>query len=377
MKVIDVSRWQNNIDFAKVKASGIEGVIIKAGGSDSGFYKDSKFEQNYANAKAVGLHVGSYYFVGKGCTSTVDGRADGERFANLIAGKQFDLPVYMDVESTPISARTGATDAAIAFCSYLESKGYYVGIYASDISGFKDRLDYSRLKDRFTSWVARYGSEPKYATKWDMWQYTSTGRVDGIAGNVDMDDCRRDFPSIIINGGFNGYSKSTPTPAPQPTPAPAPAPAPSTKSIDEVAREVIQGQWGNGDDRKNRLTAAGYDYNAVQNRVNEILGTGSAPAKKSNDEIANEVIAGKWGNGNERKARLTAAGYDYNAIQSLVNQKLNGGSSSNVIKYTVKSGDTLSGIAAKYGTTYQKIAADNGIANPNKIYPGQVLIIKK
>ena len=375
MKVIDVSRWQNNIDFAKVKASGIEGVIIKAGGSDSGFYKDSKFEQNYANAKAVGLHVGAYYFVGKGCTSTVDGRADGERFANLIAGKQFDLPVYMDVESTPISARTGATDAAIAFCSYLESKGYYVGIYASDISGFKDRLDYSRLKDRFTSWVARYGSEPKYATKWDMWQYTSTGRVNGIAGNVDMDDCRKDFPSIIINGGFNGYSKSTPTPAPVPQPTPAPTPA--KKSNDEVAREVIQGQWGNGDDRKNRLTAAGYDYNAVQNRVNEILGTGSAPAKKSNDEIANEVIAGKWGNGNERKARLTAAGYDYNAIQSLVNQKLNGGSSSNVIKYTVKSGDTLSGIAAKYGTTYQKIAADNGISNPNKIYPGQVLIIKK
>ena len=375
MKVIDVSRWQNNIDFAKVKASGIEGVIIKAGGSDSGFYKDSKFEQNYANAKAVGLHVGAYYFVGKGCTSTVDGRADGERFANLIAGKQFDLPVYMDVESTPISARTGTTDAAIAFCSYLESKGYYVGIYASDISGFKDRLDYSRLKDRFTSWVARYGSEPKYATKWDMWQYTSTGRVNGIAGNVDMDDCRKDFPSIIINGGFNGYSKSTPTPAPVPQPTPAPTPA--KKSNDEVAREVIQGQWGNGDDRKNRLTAAGYDYNAVQNRVNEILGTGSAPAKKSNDEIANEVIAGKWGNGNERKARLTAAGYDYNAIQSLVNQKLNGGSSSNVIKYTVKSGDTLSGIAAKYGTTYQKIAADNGIANPNKIYPGQVLIIKK
>ena len=170
--------------------------------------------------------------------------------------------------------------------------------------------------------------------------------------------------------GLNGFPKSGGnTPAPQPTP--------STKSVDELAREVISGKWGNGSDRKNRLTAAGYDYNAVQNRVNEILGTGSAPAKKSNDEIANEVIAGKWGNGNERKARLTAAGYDYNTIQGLVNQKLNGGSSSNVIKYTVKSGDTLSGIAAKYGTTYQKIAADNGIANPNKIYPGQVLTIKK
>ena len=376
MKVIDVSRWQNNIDFAKVKASGIEGVIIKAGGSDSGFYKDSKFEQNYANAKAVGLHIGAYYFVGKGCTSTVDGRADGERFANLIAGKQFDLPVYMDVESTPISARTGATDAAIAFCSYLESKGYYVGIYASDISGFKDRLDYSRLKDRFTSWVARYGSEPKYATKWDMWQYTSTGRVNGIAGNVDMDDCRADFPSIIINGGFNGYSKSTPTPAP--VPQPIPAPAPSTKSIDEVAREVIQGQWGNGDDRKNRLTAAGYDYNAVQNRVNEILGTGSAPAKKSNDEIANEVIAGKWGNGNERKARLTAAGYDYSTIQSLVNQKLGGAKPARpaVQYYTVQRGDNLTRIANKYGTSVNQLVAWNGIKNANLIYAGQKLRVK-
>lgn len=323
MKVIDVSRWQNNIDFAKVKASGIEGVIIKAGGSDSGFYKDSKFEQNYANAKAVGLHVGAYYFVGKGCTSTVDGRADGERFANLIAGKQFDLPVYMDVESTPISARTGATDAAIAFCSYLESKGYYVGIYASDISGFKDRLDYSRLKDRFTSWVARYGSEPKYATKWDMWQYTSTGRVNGIAGNVDMDDCRRDFPSIIINGGFNGYSKSTPTPAPQP----APAPTPIKKSDDEIANEVIQGKWSNGDDRKNRLAAAGYNYSTIQGLVNQKLG-GAKPARP-------------------------AAQY-----------------------YTVQRGDNLTRIANKYGTSVNQLVAWNGIKNANLIYAGQKLRVK-
>ena len=187
---------------------------------------------------------------------------------------------------------------------------------------------------------------------------------------TDQNWAVKDYPAIMKQLGLNGFPKSGGnTPAPQPTP--------STKSVDELAREVISGKWGNGSDRKNRLTAAGYDYNAVQNRVNEILGTGSAPAKKSNDEIANEVIAGKWGNGNERKARLTAAGYDYNTIQGLVNQKLNGGSSSNVIKYTVKSGDTLSGIAAKYGTTYQKIAADNGIANPNKIYPGQVLTIKK
>lgn len=99
---------------------------------------------------------------------------------------------------------------------------------------------------------------------------------------------------------------------------------PKLKSVDEVAREVIAGQWGNGQDRFNKLAAAGYDGNAVQNRVNEILGASSKPAsnKKSNETIANEVIAGKWGNGADRKNKLTAAGYDYNAIQKIVNNKL-------------------------------------------------------
>ena len=95
------------------------------------------------------------------------------------------------------------------------------------------------------------------------------------------------------------------------------------KSIDEVAREVINGAWGNGQDRFNRLAAAGYDGNAVQNRVNEILGAKSTTSnKKSNETIANEVIQGKWGNGADRKSRLQAAGYDYNAIQAIVNAKL-------------------------------------------------------
>ena len=98
---------------------------------------------------------------------------------------------------------------------------------------------------------------------------------------------------------------------------------PKLKSIDEIAKEVIAGQWGNGQDRFNRLAAAGYDGNAVQNKVNEILGAKSVTSnKKSNDTIANEVIKGLWGNGTERKSRLQAAGYDYNAIQSIVNAKL-------------------------------------------------------
>lgn len=99
-----------------------------------------------------------------------------------------------------------------------------------------------------------------------------------------------------------------------------PKPIPSKKSVDELAREVIRGEWGNGSDRKNSLTEAGYDYDAVQARVNEILT--DKPADKSIDELAREVIRGEWGNGSDRRARLTQAGYDYNAVQARVNEIL-------------------------------------------------------
>lgn len=103
---------------------------------------------------------------------------------------------------------------------------------------------------------------------------------------------------------------------------PKPQPAPSKKSVDELAREVIAGKWGNGSDRHARLKAAGYDYDAIQNRVNEILTVISVPSKKTVDELAREVIRGEWGNGSERRVRLTQAGYDYNAVQNRVNEIL-------------------------------------------------------
>lgn len=98
-------------------------------------------------------------------------------------------------------------------------------------------------------------------------------------------------------------------------------PAPAKKSIDEIAKEVIAGKWGAGADRKKRLTAAGYNYDTVQTRVNELM-SAKKPAKKSIDEIAREVIQGKWGAGADRKKRLTAAGYDYAAVQKRVNEML-------------------------------------------------------
>ncbi|MBQ9141165.1 MAG: LysM peptidoglycan-binding domain-containing protein [Lachnospiraceae bacterium] len=106
--------------------------------------------------------------------------------------------------------------------------------------------------------------------------------------------------------------------------------------------------------------------------------SGSKPTtpQKSIDELAKEVLAGKWGNGNDRKNALTNAGYNYSAVQARVNELVKGSSESKAEYYTVKSGDTLSGIAKKYGTTYQKLAQMNGIKNPNIIYAGQKIRVR-
>ena len=107
--------------------------------------------------------------------------------------------------------------------------------------------------------------------------------------------------------------------------APSQPAKPAQKTVEQIAQEVIQGKWGNGADRAQRLTAAGYDAQAVQNRVNQLLSGGSAPAKpprKTVEQIAQEVIAGKWGNGTDRAQRLAAAGYDAQAVQNKVNQLL-------------------------------------------------------
>ncbi len=136
------------------------------------------------------------------------------------------------------------------------------------------------------------------------------GNITVIEGNKNNAVERR---TIAVNGryirgyGVPKYDKEV-------------ADKPETKSVAEVAKEVIAGKWGNGEDRKNRLTAAGYNYEEVQTKVNALL-KGST-ATKSVAEVAKEVIAGKWGNGEDRKNRLTAAGYDYTAVQNKVNELL-------------------------------------------------------
>ena len=121
--------------------------------------------------------------------------------------------------------------------------------------------------------------------------------------------------AVVLSDGSKAGVSSTPTESNS-----------ANKTVTEIAKEVIGGNWGCGADRKKKLTAAGYDYDAVQCEVNRILKGGTAvsstAAKKTVEEIAKEVIQGKWGNGTDRKKRLTAAGYDYDEVQKMVNKLL-------------------------------------------------------
>ena len=204
IKGIDISHWNGNIDFDKVRAAGIEFVIIKAGGSDRKFYTDPMFKTNYEKAKAAGLMVGAYYFVGKKFYGDVAGIEDAKRFIKILSGMQFEYPVYLDVETTDSRYKELATDAAIAFCSIMEAAGYYVGVYASDISGFKEKLNHDRLI-AYAHWVARYGKDPEVCKEGVILQYSSKGAVDGIVGSVDLDRATVDYSKVIKEKGFNGF----------------------------------------------------------------------------------------------------------------------------------------------------------------------------
>ena len=217
------------------------------------------------------------------------------------------------------------------------------------LSVLKNKLNMSDFDEDLAVWVAQYGVSKPQISNPDIWQYTSDGKVNGISGRVDM--------NYLYNEDLIKQSGS--------------ATASDKKSVDELAEEVIAGKWGNNEARKEALEKAGYDYDQVQNRVNEILSEQSK--KKSITEVAKDVIAGDYGNGENRKKKLEAEGYDYDQVQSKVNQLLG----ANVTKtYTVKSGDTLSEIAVKYKTTVEKLVKDNNIADADKIYAGQKLTIK-
>lgn len=317
IKGIDISKYQAGINLEQIKNSGVQFAILRAGytgwGDGVSKAKDTNFESFYATAKNIGLPVGAYWF--SIATSYQKGVDEANwMYNNCLKGKKFEYPIYIDVEDDTggkqylrKAGKQATTDGIKGFCETLEKLGYYVGIYASDISGFKDMMYIEQLA-KYDKWVARYGSEPKYVTSYGMWQYSSSERISGYNGNIDGNYAYKDYPSIIKEYGLNGYSKSSTSPS-------------SKKSNEEIANEVIQGKWGNYPERKTKLEAEGYNYNEVQAKVNEILGI-TKSNKKSIDEVARDVIAGKYGNYPERKTKLEKEGYNYREVQNKVNQLL-------------------------------------------------------
>ena len=306
MKIIDISKWQGTINFKKVKSAGIDGVVIRAGYGKGNH--DPKFKEYVEGAIAAGIeYIGAYWF----SYAYTDEMAKREaQYCNDVIGdykSHINLPVFFDWEydSMNYAKKLGMTvnkalitEMNIAFCQRIKELGYEPGYYLNrDYS--RNYIDESKLKG-YKRWYAYYSSTKQ--TDCYLWQYSSSGKVNGISGNVDM---------------------------------------------------------------------------------NELIGkvTEEQPHKKTNAEIAREVIDDMWGTDKTkptREQRLTAAGYDYNAIQALVNKMMAEKTDKDVTKvyYKVKRGDTLSGIAKKYGTTVNQLASWNNIQNVNLIYPGQKLRVK-
>lgn len=301
----DVSEHNSDINWDIVK-SHIDFAILRIGwiGNKNNHTIDKKFERNYNECKRLGIPVGVYVYCYSNNEETIK---SGARWTlEKLNGKTLELPVYIDMEDNSIKGlgKDILTNLCIAFNTEIEKGGKWAGVYANR-DWFNNYLNKDEIKRRYTTWIATYcAGTNKYEGEYDMWQNSSNGHIDGINGRVDTNYMYRDLIAEIGNTKEIEHKKS----------------------VDEIAREVIGGQWGNGEDRKRRLEENGYNYQEVQNKVNEILNYKKPEPKE-------ETI------------------------------------------YIVKRGDTLSSIAKKYGTTYQEIARKNGISNPNKIYVNQKLKI--
>lgn len=205
-KGIDISQYQTNVDFKKVKASGIDYVIIRAGYGRYVKQKDPLFESHYAGAKAAGLDVGVYWY--SYALSVEDAKLEAKACLSVIKGKRFEYPIYFDLEENNQFAkgRSFCDSLVKAFCGEIEKAGYFAGLYISR-SPLQQYISAS-VANKYALWIAEYASKCNYSGTYGMWQYSSTGRINGINGNVDCDYCYVDYPTVIKSGGLNGYPKN-------------------------------------------------------------------------------------------------------------------------------------------------------------------------
>lgn len=205
MKGIDVSVHNGSIDWQKVKNAGIQFAILRAGYGRELSQKDARFEENYRNAKATGIPVGAYWY--SYAMSEDEARLEADVFLSVIKVKQFEMPVYFDLEEKKQFDLGKEKVSAImrAFLEKIEKAGYFTGLYGSASSLTTRTAD--DIKSRYTIWLAHWTDQTNYSGNYGIWQYSSEGKVNGISGNVDLDICTTDFPAIIRNKGLNVFGK--------------------------------------------------------------------------------------------------------------------------------------------------------------------------
>lgn len=343
VKGIDVSKWQGDIDWAKVKAAGIKFAMIRLGyGSADGNAcgLDGYFEKNVAGAVKAGVDVGCYFY--SYATSVAAAKKEAEYVVSVLQKYKgvFTYPVAFDLEDSTQQnlGKTVLTDMVIAFGDAVEKAGFYCSLY-SNPNWLKNYLDDSRLT-RFDHWLAQWASTPTYTGVFGMWQNSSSGSVNGISGRVDTDVAYKDYPAVIRGAKLNGFTSATQKPSVPSEPVTPVTPVVSFKKGDlvkitgtkyysgkTIPTWVLRQNWyvlqANGarvviDKSENGKHAVCSPVNAAD------LALVKPKAGKTVEELAHEVIAGKWGNGSDRKKRLTDAGYDYSAVQKRVNEILLG-----------------------------------------------------
>lgn len=200
---IDISKHNGKIDFRKVKAAGIDFVIIRAGYGKSISQKDPMFEEYYAGAKAAGLDVGAYWY--SYAVTIPEGVAEAQCCIDVIKGKKFEYPIYFDLEEQRQFdlGRKFCSELVNTFCTYLETAGYFAGLYISR-SPLQTHIT-DHVARRYALWIAEYNAQCKYNGSYGMWQYTSQGKLDGINGAVDLDVCYVGYPAAIKRAKLNGY----------------------------------------------------------------------------------------------------------------------------------------------------------------------------
>ena len=194
---VDISEFQQNIDFNKMKNDGIKAVIIRAGYGREVSQKDSMFESHYRNAKAAGLKIGVYWY--SYADSVDDAEKEAKACLECIKNKSIDMPIYYDLEDYSMVklGKTKLTAIAERFCETIKKSNYRAGVYAN-LNWFNNCLDYDELKRKYSIWLAQYNSVNELNC--DIWQNSSTGKINGYGGNIDT--------NVIFNDSVFSKSES-------------------------------------------------------------------------------------------------------------------------------------------------------------------------